>query len=184
MNTIKGNNIKLEGTRSDGADHTRAQFEEFCNEDEYTPTSDVIEFYYAQVSECTLMDTCMVLGIITGCLKDDDYEEADQVARLYMKFAQKRKNADWENKQFTDSGPKDEYPTNSHAFTMCEMLNVLLSNLKGDAPDIELCIILCDSMYAECLEIESLGEPVFEHIVPDDCEEYISVTLPQDIKDL
>ena len=184
MNTIKYNNIKLEGTRSDGADHTRAQFEEFCNEDEYTPTSDVIEFYYAQVSECTLMDTCMVLGIITGCLKEDNYEEADQVARLYLKFAEKRNHTDWVNRQSTNSGPMDEYPSSSHAYTMCQMLKILISDLKGDAPEIEACIAHCDSMYAECLEIESLGEPVFEHIVPDGCEEYISVTLPQDMKDL
>jgi hypothetical protein len=147
-------------------------FDDFFNDDtDERQTSDIMEYYHSQVSYFDVMNTCLVLGMITGCLKNDDYEEADIIARMYLGKAEHQCFKEWEAFDNTQTAhERAEYDTDTHAYAVRQLLNVIAYNLQGDDPKIDICVTLCDSFYAELLD--SLDEPKIKHVVPNGCEEY------------
>ena len=125
----------------------------YSEEDESQP-SKIMEYYQVNVEGFSLEDTCLVIGMIVGCLKNDNYEEADLIARAYLGLAEFQKWEDYKHRQDTESGPMHEYPADSHAYAVCQLLNVVLVNLKGDDPKVIEATTVCESFFAELLEEE------------------------------
>ena len=116
--------------------------------------TDIIKYYHSHVDVFSLENTRLVVGMIIGCLKNDNSVEADLIARTYLKLAEYQKLEDLKHRDDTDSGPMNEYPFNSHAYAVCKLLNIVLVNLKGDYPRVIKSATICSVFFAELLEEE------------------------------
>ena len=143
-------------------DNSFKMFLEFAKDvsDEQTVTSNVITYYYDMLNEYSQQNTCGVMGMITGCIQTDNYEEALQIINLYQQQVSKAQVNRWSTYEeiFDEQGEVKTYVPEPTTAATARILRVMTEQLYGDEPELDACVALATSFYTELLEMEQQGK--------------------------